>query len=662
VQKLSPVAFKDAFFVSLEFSMIDHFVYKTLFEFCPANAIDNLTDLNKQPLNSTIQHVTITGYNIKLDTNVLHLVVFEALQSLTIFGSIGSIDVDFPFSSFKQLFNILIASELLRDFFHRVGMDWSQNLNINNNFSCQTYDSSLITTYITELVFSNSTIYTNSNQQLIANYQFPDTDFCIFTKFPVDRIVLLSINYDIQNCSCLFFWLVHNYPYFIQYSQQIGHYEIAKQLNSTFLNCTVKGEGFIHQCLNKTEKSKTLCNLNRTQVLQTFYNQQDLEGFKLTLSFETAQYFISVALVPIFCIFGFFFNGLIIYVVRAQTKELKETFFHYMKLNSWFNCVYCAVYLTNLMSECIFPMGIYCSSIRTSRFVQYWKILVIEYFAGAMKICANVTYILMNVNRYMLIGRDHNRALQFISELTPKTVNIFLLLFSGLLSIVKPFQYQINYYLDSFDYPIVIDPVQSGYFSLAKAVNTIFSFFLDFTNSFLFCILSLIIEVVIVNKLKKELKEKEERMAGMSSGHTLQQNTTLSARSRHRKKQNESIKVEQKAILMTFINSFLNFTLRLPEIFIPVYLISETFYSKSSWFLYMCAYLSICEILIDMIGLFFIISSSVNYFIFYYFNKKFKEAVYLTLPVWVSKHLTLPRDSAIKPAINTKPGNSTLKR
>jgi hypothetical protein len=40
---------------------------------------------------------------------------------------------------------------------------------------------------------------------------------------------------------------------------------------------------------------------------------------------------------------------------------------------------------------------------------------------------------------------------------------------------------------------------------------------------------------------------------------------------------------------------------------------------------------------------------NINYFIFYYFNKKFKEAVYVTVPAWVSTHLNLPRESTIKP-------------
>jgi hypothetical protein len=650
-QKLAPMAFKNALIYNLYITIIEHFVFNTLFEFCQEDAICNLTNPNNEPLNSFINVLEINSYNARLGKSVLDPAVFEALQSLTSVGHIRSIDIDLFLASFKQLNYLLIATQSLRNFFHRVGMDWSQYLNNFNNYSCQTNDSNLINTFYFDLGFEN----TVSNHQANPEYQFPDSDFCIFVKLPVDKLVLMQISYDVQNCSCLYFWLVHNYPYFIQSFLHTDQVANAEQYNSSYLKCSVKGEAFTQQCLNKSEEIKYLCNLNRTQILQTFYTEQELENYDITYTFYTARYFVSVVLIPMFSIFVFFLNALIIYVTRAQAKELKESFFDYMKLNSWFNCMYCALFLTNLMSVCILSMGIYCSSIQTSIFVQYWKIVVIEYFADAIKTCASVTYILMNVSRYMLIGRDHNKTLQFISELKPKTVNIFLFLFSGLLSLVKSFQYQVNYHKDNFDYPIIIDPKNSGGLTLAKAVNTIFSFLHDFVNSFLFCILSLIIEAVIVKKLKKELNDKDERIASMTDSSTRQQNVTLSARIRHRKKQNESTKVEQKAILMTSVNSFLNFTFRLPEMFIPVYFITETFYSNSSWLQYLCGYLSICEILNDMISLLFIISLSVNYFVYYYFNKKFKEAVYVTLPVWVSSHLTLPRDSSIKPAVaNTR--------
>jgi hypothetical protein len=142
-------------------------------------------------------------------------------------------------------------------------------------------------------------------------------------------------------------------------------------------------------------------SLNRPEILQKFANEPDITDYDVKYSFYIVQFVFNVIMLPLFCIFGLFSNALTIYVIRAQAKELKEPFFDYMKVNSCLNCIYCSVYLTTLMNECILFNGIYCSSIRQSLFAQWYRILVIEYFGDAIKICSNFTYILMNVNRYI---------------------------------------------------------------------------------------------------------------------------------------------------------------------------------------------------------------------------------------------------------------------
>jgi hypothetical protein len=134
---------------------------------------------------------------------------------------------------------------------------------------------------------------------------------------------------------------------------------------------------------------------------------------------------------------------------------------------------------------------------------------------------------------------------------------------------------------------------------------------------------------------------------------TLVSNMNLAARIRSRKKQNESSKVEQKAILMTCINCILNFLLRLPETLIPLIYLYQSFDRSNRIVMYICSELGLCSRYLRFCDIIFVLSLNVNYFINYYFNKKFKEAVYVALPASVSRHLTLPRDSTIKASIKT---------
>jgi hypothetical protein len=72
-RKLSPWAFKNAYLDDFSFSIFDHFIFTTRFEFCQdPNATETA-------LNSVINRVEISGYNIKLDTKILHPLVFRSV-------------------------------------------------------------------------------------------------------------------------------------------------------------------------------------------------------------------------------------------------------------------------------------------------------------------------------------------------------------------------------------------------------------------------------------------------------------------------------------------------------------------------------------------------------------------------------------------------------
>jgi hypothetical protein len=631
--RISPLAFNNSVLNTFAVSVIDHFVFKTRFKFCDYTEIDDDTMMHR--IDSDIQEFKISGYNYKLDKSVLPQSVFKLIKTLDLFSGLRSIQTDLFFSSFYYLETVNIYSRNFKQFFHHVGVDWTQSFYSEMNSS---------------YLYQTNVTYINLKQvhstQLNSFYQFPDTDFCIFTEFPVLRPVVLSYDTAVNNCSCLFFWLVQNF----QSDSQIMSQEQIDLSNKNYLNCDMKGEAFANQCLNSSARMLEICNsLNRPEILQQLSSESDLSDYDIEYSLYIVQFVFNVILLPLFCIIGFFSNAFTVRVVRAQAKELKEPFFDYMKLNSWFNCIYCAVYLTTLMNECILINGIYCSSIRKSLFAQWYKILVVEFFGEVIKMCSNVTFIIMNVNRYMLIGRDHHKTLKSISEAPPTSIAIFIFLFSITSSIVNAFQYQINYFNELFDFPTVSS--FEDYEALGSIIFSIIYTVHEFIISVLFCLLNLAIEVIIVKKLRKELKEKNDRMSSMTLHSGSVTGMNLEARQRRRKKQNESSKVEQKAILMTCISCVLNFSLRLPETLVPVIYLYQSYDRSNRMVLYFCSELALCSRFLRFCKIFFVLSLNVNYFINYYFNKKFKEAVYVTLPVWVSRHLTLPRDSTIKTSI-----------
>ena len=75
---------------------------------------------------------------------------------------------------------------------------------------------------------------------------------------------------------------------------------------------------------------------------------------------------------------------------------------------------------------------------------QYYKIVFVAYLGESVKMCANISYILIAVNRYMLIGRDHLSILEKISKWEMKRVIQGSIAFSLLINIGHIWQFQVN--------------------------------------------------------------------------------------------------------------------------------------------------------------------------------------------------------------------------
>jgi hypothetical protein len=190
-----------------------------------------------------------------------------------------------------------------------------------------------------------------------------------------------------------------------------------------------------------------------------------------------------------------------------------------------------------------------------------------------------------------------------------------MFLLSSSLSIVKLFQYQVNYEKEQMDYPMVIDPVKEHFHD---TVLVVFEFLHDLANYLVFSIFNIAIEVIIVRKLRKELKDKEERTAHMVINHSINSSRSF----RHKKKSEAEVrKTQANATMMTCINGLLNSTLRLPEITLLIYLIFSIFYPNSGLFVYLCTDLSVCQIAIDLVNIFYILTFTGNFFIYYFLNK-----------------------------------------
>jgi hypothetical protein len=256
---------------------------------------------------------------------------------------------------------------------------------------------------------------------------------------------------------------------------------------------------------------------------------------------------------------------------------------------------------------------------------------MIAYFGEVVKMCANISYLIMTLNRYMLIGKDHAPWLISIAKLEFKWVIRGSILVSALLNIGHIWEYEpidwvfspflnienTNYknqdYTSYTDYPIPNYGQTFFYYTVVYFV----------INCAVFFVVNTSIEVKIVRRLHKEIKEKRARIAQMNHKTSSSTAATLSTNQQDNRKIEEDEKKERRVIKMVIVNGTFNFFLRLPDIFV-------LFENESVWRLFDNNLTFVAGLfnLFDDIGYFtYILTFSTNFLVFYNFNSKFKEAV-----------------------------------
>jgi hypothetical protein len=245
--------------------------------------------------------------------------------------------------------------------------------------------------------------------------------------------------------------------------------------------------------------------------------------------------------------------------------------------------------------------------------------------------CANVSFILMNVNRYMLIGREHNSILEHISKWDFKWVVGLTIVSSGLINVGHIFQYALNdgySFMKIYGFYIMQSDLSYPSIELEDSLSmNIYLLVYFIVNYFMFCIVNTGVEVTLVRKLHSELEDKKKRLEGMSAKPAASSSssiTTAPISFRKRRKQEIEERAEQRAIIMVVINALINLLFRLPELFV-LFSISTILFSDLSFWRFFKTFRSLTLFTTDLTYFTYILTFSTNFLVYYLFNLKFKQ-------------------------------------
>jgi hypothetical protein len=565
-QETSPHIFKNSLLTFLEFFELTNSSSKrNYFEFKDESDITSL--------NSNISELQLFVYKLTLSNKVLNEDVFEKLEKLMIFNQLYYIEPD-TFKPFKNLKQIYCEFYSLKAFFHR-GARWLEGLNYRN-------ENKNAPNKIT-VAFVEDVISTSKNA-----YSFPDYDFCLFKYFPRHRQVVLFFNDCVR--SCTFLWLIQNSDSF------------SLCVNSTRLNCNFTE--LLENCQSIEEyRVDSAINYENDYYLKDFYFLEKKLDFVLW-----------VIVFPIVCLLGSGLNILNVLVLsnKNHKKEMQQRMYELMLVSSVINFLVCFIYLFRLTIKCIDPINNYCPvSLITNKTFRYIFLTLVNYFGNVLKTTSNLLQISIAVDRIQLATQAKFSWLKVHSKTNMKYLMLTFFALSLAINFIKLFQYDYNLDFEFLRYPLI----SRNYFNF-NFWYSYFNFAHIFFNNVCIVFIQVIIDVILLNLIKKSWKKIQAEIRSYSMKHLLMKNE----------------KIERNIRIMIIISGVCLFLLHIPDLVISIYMettyiikfqlkdSTDSFIDTRSLVLFSFLFNIISDII-------YFLGFSLNTLLYYVFNSVFRRSM-----------------------------------
>lgn len=573
-------------------------------------------------LNSTIEQLYLYKLeNVDIDTSLVNPYVFARLTQLWLLGGIRTIEPNLM-RSLENLASITMNSIHFRKLIHNGGIEWMRQINshirvdLNNMDELVKHVKDRVVKYVK--LFSSSFFYHESNIRV-----FPEHDFCIYKDFPFEQLVfIIHLGIRLSNeYSCSYLWLLHHADKFAPLLKSPEIYlNLKNLLNSTAYKSISRCDFStrLKLCDSSNFRIKEIWGLMDYRVLSK----------KLILAIKILTYLVTTL--------GIVTNSiLILAMISNQNADLFKNYKHYtyLCLIAVFSEIILAIQLSGWFTECTYPYEVFCPSTRKLVFFQFFKLIFKECLSNALKFMCNFAYIAFALNRISLIGKDHGKLVKWVSEIRVRVYLCITIAISVALSVIKCFKYRINYGHPESEYPISNELDMNQFIQDRRlfAVLFIFQSVSDLINFVVFILINFAIDMFMAVRMRNTLKEKCKRLAKA----ILIVNELMHIESNSKKKENDD--AINKVNKFVILNTLIGILLKLPMSFLSIVNVCAEFYYRnySNTFMrpafgefYTFLQLTGLNFLLnDLANLLFIISLSIQLFIYIYFDKKVKISI-----------------------------------
>jgi hypothetical protein len=421
------------------------------------------------------------------------------------------------------------------------------------------------------------------NEIVIDDYMYPEEDFCIFLNFPHENYVLTL--FDTCFKSCTFRWLIQYKNFF-----RLPFYFECEQ----FKYCNFSQ---MIQLCRLLDKRQNYSLGQENADLYLLYDQNYKNKFY--------DFVLSIILIPSISIFAICTNLLNILVLSNRNfKELKKRLFRKMLISSYINVIICLVQIFGISIKCIDPLSYYCMFLFiANKKTRYAGLVIYIYLGNVLRTCSKLFQISIAFDRFVLSTDSKKRNLQKIVKIQVKSLLIFTLFTSSFLNLIKIFEYEFDLQetvYEQFKFPFIFKYYfnLNFFYSYLNLLNII-------VNNICLFLIQFYLDVSLLWFVHKSIKNKEK----------------LFKNKRNFQKDKKCV-TEKKIKIMIVLNGFFMFVLHIPDLFISIGL---AFSFKGFEFQQnLLDYFT--HVLNNISDLCYILSLSLNFFVFFFFNNFFRKS------------------------------------
>ena len=540
-------------------------------------------------------------YEIAINDHLINKFIFKSIKSLSLNGKLGEIHHDL-FKSFEHLKKVDIVIDHAKNFFHSSTNVWLSSLH---------YYGIEFETAVAKfefLVKNGDSYFEFYITDYASSYDYPEEDICLFKHFSFKKVIWFqlwredNVYFDYHNDSCTYKFLTQNNAMIFQPANLTTIYQQQDELDT----CNIS---------NKL----SLCSELNITIKKSFTRFKALSRLDFVYILKWAELIGPVITFPIVSAAGFLLNLLTILVIMSQGNKVEQLFdgklFKYIILNSAFNCIECFIHLFKLVNICMGPDSVFCSSIISSYFAQYFAVYVTGFVGETMKSCSIITGLLFSLQRYIDTSQNKNPILKYISAVGIFKQTIGVIFLGSITSVIKIFNYSIgDLRLTSLDSPtaFMINSFQLKKFWYLSALYLFHYIF----NDILLLTVNLIIDIKLVTVIKSDLLEKFRLKANLFEGDSTTRFLKFKNDLKYKKK------VENKANSMIIASFVVYVICRLPELLGVLYFYNNSIFSVQAYY---CAKELLCYLIDDSIDYLYMLSYSTNIMFYYKFNSFFQR-------------------------------------